>query len=129
MVILKYYNFLIFILFQKNLKKYDEKEAKLSALFFVSFVQLITAIAIFMQFSPNVKYFSRNLFLGFGIILFAVNYYYYVKKNKLNAIKAEFEDSDFNTKRNNVIGIIMIIFFLIFPLVVFLVSSYLKIKA
>ncbi len=130
MMISKHYRFMVFVLYRIQLKKDCSinnakamAAANISALQMMVFLFLVFVVWFFLNLT---LYPLRPLLYFMILLIYVANYYLYVKKDYLDNIKVQFEESEMNSIINRRIAIFVSLLLLGIPLVLILLMSYLK---
>lgn len=129
MVIKKYYNFILFVLYTIKLKDPGSYEPKIVAAASISLFHILVLVftpiflsLVLFDLMPFSKAFATLLILA----IFIYDYYSLVKKGKLERIYKQFESSDLNTTQNfRIVKTCLILYLALVPLGIIL-HSYLK---
>lgn len=129
MVIIKYYNFSIFVLYLKQLKNHGSYNPKFTTTFNITYLQI--AILLFFLFLIDYLDYYSSTYLkptiySLAIIIYVYNYFIYIKGNRLDEIHKQFESSDMNTIQNRRLTLTLIMLILFTCIFMIILLSYLK---
>lgn len=129
MIIKKYYNFILFVLYTIKLKDPGSYEPKIVAAASISLFHILALVftPIFLSLVLfDLMPFSIASATLLVLAIFIYDYYSLVKKGKLDRLYKQFESNSMNTKQNSRIvktGLIIYLFLVPFGIIL---HSYLK---
>ncbi len=128
---MKYYRFMIFVLYRIQLKKSTANQAKVITSCNITILQVITAllitIALLFMLDFKLSALKPQLFV-IVVLSLIVNYYRYVKSDYFDQIQVQFENSELNNLKNRRTAIIIGLLWLYLPIALIILMSYLKIN-